>query len=105
MEWLQPQSIFQVMEIVYSISPIRTQNIKIAHVAIVKQIEANIVSEFSKGLTKYGQVDELIDPGCNLLKEIAKKNQYDLIVVTIGCSQWFGTNQITLSGLIARNMM
>lgn len=57
MEWLQPQSIFQVMEIVYSISLIRTQNIKIAHIAIVKQIEANIVSEFSKGLTKYGQVD------------------------------------------------
>lgn len=54
MEWLQPQSIFQVMEIVYSISLIRAQNIKIAHVAIVKQIEANIVSEFSKGLTKYG---------------------------------------------------
>ena len=88
-----------------NILPIRKKNIKIAHVAIVKQIEANIVSEFSKGLTKYGQVDELIDPGCNLLKEIAKKNQYDLIVVTIGCSQWFGTNQITLSGLIARNMM
>lgn len=85
--------------------PIKKQNLRIAHVVIAKQIENQIIEDFTKQLKRYGQVTELIDPGCNKLKEIAKSKGYDLIICTIGCSQWYGTNQITLSGTIARNMM
>lgn len=88
-----------------SILPLKKKALKIAHVAIVKQIETNIITEFTAELKKHGEVVELIDPGCDKLKELAKSNEYDVIIVTIGCTQWYGTNQITLSGTIARNMM
>ncbi len=85
--------------------PIKRRGLKIAHVVIAKQIEAGITDEFTHQLKRYGIVTELIDPGCNKLKTIAKSKEFDIIITTIGCSQWYGTNQITLSGTIARNMM
>lgn len=81
------------------------KNIKVVHVSIVKQIEKNIIAEFTNELRKYVEVEEYDDPGCAKLLEIAKSKEVDAIIVTTGCNQMYGTNQITLSGTIARNMM
>lgn len=85
--------------------PLIGKNLNIAHVIIAKQINPNIITEFTNELLKYSKVTELVDPGPTKLKEIAKSKEYDAIICTIGCQQWYGTNQITLSGTVARNMM
>lgn len=85
--------------------PIQMRHPKIAHIVIAHQIQMQIVQDFTKGLKQYAEVNEFVDPGCGKIKTIAKSDEYDYIVVTIGCTQWYGTNQITLSGTIARNMM
>ena len=64
-----------------------------------------MIEKFTKQLSSFASVDELRDPGCKKLKEIARSKEYDYIICSIGCFPWFGTNQITLSGVIARNMM
>lgn len=89
----------------HQILPIRMHHPKIAHVVIAQQIQMQIVQDFTSGLKQYAEVSEFIDPGCGKIKAIAQSGEYDYIVVTIGCTQWYGTNQITLSGTIARNMM
>ena len=89
----------------HHILPIQMNYPRIAHIVIAQQIQMQIVQEFTRGLKQYANVSEFIDPGCGKIKALAKSSEYDYIVVTIGCTQWYGTNQITLSGTIARNMM
>lgn len=79
--------------------------LKIAHVVIACQYDFSLIEKFTKQLSSFASVDELRDPGCKKLKEIARSKEYDYIICSIGCFPWFGTNQITLSGVIARNMM
>lgn len=95
----------KVFKSVPDLLPIKENNLRIAHVVIINQMDEEIKKSFTKELSKHGMVDELIDPGCQKLKEIAKNKSYDLIVCTTGCFAWYGTNQITLSGVVARNMM
>lgn len=95
----------KVFKSVPDLLSIKENNFKIAHVVIINQMDEEITKSFTKELSKHGIVNELIDLGCQKLKEIAKSKSYDLIVCTAGCFAWYGTNQITLSGAIARNMM
>lgn len=95
----------QVFRDRHHVLPIQKQYPKIAHIVIAKQIDMQIICDFTTGLKQYASVTEWIDPGCSKIKEMVKSGDYDYIVVTIGCAQWYGTNQITLSGTIARNMM
>lgn len=88
-----------------NILPLSKKYLKIAHIVIAKQIKTDIIGEFTNELAKYAEVTEFIDPGCSAIKNLAKSKVYDAIICTIGCSQWYGTNQITLSGTVARNMM
>lgn len=88
-----------------NILPLSKKYLKIAHIVIAKQIKTDIIGKFTNELAKYAEVTEFIDPGCSAIKNLAKSKVYDAIICTIGCSQWYGTNQITLSGTVARNMM
>ncbi|MBS5852217.1 MAG: hypothetical protein KIC61_01210 [Staphylococcus sp.] len=81
------------------------KQLKIAHVVIANQYDFSLAEKFTKKLSLIATVDELKDPGCKKLKEIAKSKEYDYIICSIGCFPWYGTNQITLSGVVARNMM
>lgn len=95
----------KIFKSVPNLLPIKENNLKIAHVIIATQMNNTIGEAFTKELSKHGMVHELVDPGCQKLKEIVKNKTYDLIVCTTGCTAWYGTNQIILSGVIARNMM
>lgn len=82
------------------------QNSRILHLMIQNNYASEDVTRLTNELRKYsGFVDELTDPGPDVLREIAENNKYDLIICTVGCQVAYGINTVRLHGTLARNMM
>lgn len=88
------------------ILPISKKNdLKIAHLIFGNQYDLKEAQRLTKKLRQECIVDEFIDLGPFKNKEISKNKSYDYIICSTGCHSNYGTNQILLSGAVARNMM
>lgn len=84
---------------------LKKKNLKIAHFIFANQYDIPTAKKLTAALKKITETDEYIDLGPIEYKRIAKSNQYDYIICSTGCMSSYGTNQILLTGPIARNMM
>ncbi len=87
--------------------PVRlTGNSKVAHVVLyndgVKDFACT--EDLSSRISKRCAVDTLVDPGPERLRNIARSNQYDLIICSVLTPPTYATNTVHLSGVMARNM-
>lgn len=80
-------------------------DLKIAHFIFANQYDIVASKQLTKALKKVVQTDEFFDLGPNEYKKIAKSNKYNYIICSTGCMASYGTNQIILTGTVARNMM
>lgn len=81
------------------------KGMKVAHIVIANQYNFKATEELTAKLKEILSVDEFVDPGSQKCKQIAISGEYDLIVCSLGSFPWYGTNQIKLAGVVARNMM
>lgn len=83
----------------------KKQGLKIAHFIFGNQYDIAFAKQLTLALRKIVHTDEFIDLGPIEYKKIAKSKDYDYIICSTGCMSSYGTNQILLSGAVARNMM
>lgn len=83
----------------------KKENLKIAHLIFGNQYNIEEAKKLTEKLGEKCSVDEFIDLGPWGNKEISKNKIYDYIICSTGCESNYGTNQILLSGAVARNMM
>lgn len=83
----------------------KKDNLKIAHLIFGNQYNIKEAKRLTEKLRQECIVDEFIDLGPFGNNEISKNKEYDYIICSTGCESNYGTNQILLSGVVARNMM
>lgn len=89
-----------------NVLPIQVKpNMRFAHFIFGNAYPIFKAQELTKEFQKIITIDEYIDQGPTKYKEIVQSGKYDYIICSTGCYHAYGTNQITLSGTVARNMM
>lgn len=83
----------------------KKDNLKIAHLIFGNQYDIKEAQKLTEKLREICTVEEYIDLGPWGNKEISKNKTFDYIICSTGCQSNYGTNQILLSGAVARNMM
>lgn len=83
------------------------ENSKIAHAILHPTwlTDFSCPMEVSERLSKYAEVETLVDPGGGTLREMAKSGKYDYIICSVLEMGVYGTNTARLVGPAARNMM